>query len=80
MNLLITNTQEEKPPLILRGLRHEAKRIAVTVSEGNLFKRQSDISAWIRQGIITVTPEYSALTRILDKSLILKAADRSATQ
>jgi len=141
MNLLITNTQEEQPYLILRCLRHEAKRIVVTVGEGNLFKRWSGMSAWSRhvnkrytvpdcsadwragrieadnslaeekyiqrieqicskekidtifpsydaevfvfaknkerfsrQGITIVTPEYSALTRILDKSLTLQAA------
>lgn len=142
MNLLITNTQEEQPYLILRCLRHEAERIVVTVSEGNLFKRWSGMSAWSRhvskrytvpdcsadwragrieadntpdeesyiqrieqicskeeidtifpsydaevfvfaknkerfasQGITIVAPEYTALTRILDKSLTLQAAD-----
>ncbi len=48
MNLLITNTQEEQPYLILRCLRPEANRIVITVSEGNLLKRWSGISAWSR--------------------------------
>lgn len=143
MNLLVTNTLEEQPYLILRCLRHEAKRIVITVEEGNLLKRWAGISAWSRhvskrytvpdcsadwlagrieadnspaeeayiqrieeicskeeidtifpsydaevfvfaknkerfsrQGILTVTPDYSALTRILDKSLTLEAAHK----
>lgn len=143
MNLLITNTQEEQPYLILRCLRHETKRIVITVAEGNLYKRWAGISAWSRhvdkrytvpdcsadwlagrieadnspaeeayiqrieqicskenidtifpsydaevfvfaknknrfsrQGITTVTPEFAALTRILDKSLTLQAAQK----
>jgi hypothetical protein len=141
LNLLITNTREEQPYLILCCLRHEARRIVITVDEGNLFRRWAGISAWSRhvskrytvpdcsadwragriepdntpaeeayvqrieqicrtenidtifpsydaevfifaknkerfsrQGINTVTPEYSAVTRILDKSLTLQAA------
>jgi glutathione synthase/RimK-type ligase-like ATP-grasp enzyme len=144
MNLLLTNTQEEQPYLILRCLRHEANRIVITVSEGSLFKRWQGISAWSRfvskrytvpdcsadwragrieadntpaeeayiqrieqicsteeidtifpsydaevfvfaknkerfrrQGITTVTPDYSALIRILDKSLTLEAAQKA---
>lgn len=45
MNLLITNTDEEQPYLILRALRQEAERIVVTVSEGNLFRRWWNTSA-----------------------------------
>ena len=143
MNLLITNTQEEQPYLILRCLRHVADRIVITVSEGNVFRRWAGISAWSRhvrkrytvpdcsadwragrieagntpaeeayiqrieaicakedidtifpsydaevfvfaknkerfatQGIVTVVPGYAALTRILDKSLTLQAAQK----
>lgn len=143
MNLLITNTQEEQPYLILRCLRHVADRIVITVNEGNVFRRWAGISAWsrhvskrytvpdcsadwragrieadntpgeeayiqrieaicakenidtifpsydaevfvfsknktrfARQGILTVVPEYAALTRILDKSLTLQAAQK----
>lgn len=141
MNVLITNTREEQPYLILRCLRHVADRIVVTVNEGNVFQRWAGISAWSRhvskrytvpdcsadwragriepdnspseeayiqrieticarekidtifpsydaevfvfaknkarfasQGIVTVVPGYAALTRILDKSLTLQAA------
>ena len=56
MNLLITNTQEEQPYLILRCLRHVADRVVVTVSEGNLFKRWSGIPAWSRH----VSKRYTA--------------------
>jgi len=45
MNLLITNTDEEQPYLILRALRQEAARIVVTVSEGNLCRRWWNTSA-----------------------------------
>jgi len=143
VNLLLTNTEEEQPYLILRCLRHEARRIVITVSEGSLLKRWQGIAAWSRhvnkrytvpdcsadwragrieadntpaeeayiqrieqicrkekidtifpsydaevfvfaknkdrfnrQGITTVTPEFSALTRILDKSLTLEAAHK----
>ena len=143
MNLLVTNIREEQPYLILRCLRHEARRIVVTVDEGNLFRRWSGMSAWSRhvnkrytvpdcsadwqagriepdntpaeetyvrrieqicrtenidtifpsydaevfvfaknkerfsrQGITTVTPEYSAIARLLDKSLTLQAAQK----
>jgi len=48
MNVLITNTQEEQPYLILRCLRHVADRIVITVSEGNVFQRWAGISAWSR--------------------------------
>ncbi|MEJ8566437.1 ATP-grasp domain-containing protein [Elongatibacter sediminis] len=48
MNLLVTNTQEEQAYLILRCLRHEAKRIVITVPEGSVFSRWSGISAWSR--------------------------------
>lgn len=143
MNLLITNTREEQPYLILRCLRDVADRIVVTVSEGNVFQRWAGISSWSRhvskrysvpdcsadwragrieadntpaeeayiqrieaicakenidtifpsydaevfvfaknkarfatQGIVTVVPGYAALTRILDKSLTLQAAQK----
>jgi hypothetical protein len=141
MNLLITNTQEEQPYLILRALRREVARIVVTVSEGNLFQRWWNTSAgsrfvskrytapdcsadWragrieadntpgeeryirrieeicdleridlifpsydaevfvfsknkarlARRGVVAIVPDYAALTRILDKSLTLEAA------
>lgn len=48
MNLLLTNTEEEQPYLILRCLRHEARRIVITVSEGSLLKRWQGIAAWSR--------------------------------
>lgn len=48
MNLLITNTHEEQPYLILRCLRHVADRIVITVNEGSLLTRWSGISAWSR--------------------------------
>ena len=48
MNVLITNTQEEQPYLILRCLRHVADRIVITVNEGNVFRRWAGISAWSR--------------------------------
>ena len=143
MNLLITNTDEEQPYLILDALRHEASRIVVTVSEGNLFRRWWNTAACSRfvdrrytapdcradwrsgriqrdntpaeesyirrieeicaleridvvfpsydaevfvfsknkerlaqQGVLAVVPDYDALTRVLDKSLTLQAAQR----
>jgi biotin carboxylase len=48
MNLLITNTEEEQPYLILSALRHEVARIVVTVSEGNLLRRWWNSSAGSR--------------------------------
>lgn len=48
MNLLLTNTDEEQPYLILRALRQEADRIVVTVSEGNLLRRWWNTSACSR--------------------------------
>lgn len=141
MNLLITNTSEEQPYLILRCLRHMADRIVITVNEGSLLQRWSGISAWSRhvskrytapdcsadwragriqeenteaeenyirrieeicaaekidvifpsydaevlvfsknkarfaeRGIVTIVPEFAALTRIIDKELTLQAA------
>ncbi|RPI00073.1 MAG: hypothetical protein EHM68_00110, partial [Lysobacterales bacterium] len=141
MNLLITNTQEEQPYLILRALQQEVARIVVTVSEGNLFRRWWNTSAcsrfvdkrytvpdctadWragrieadntpgeeryirrieeicdleridlifpsydaevfvfsknkarlARRGVVAIVPDYAALTRVLDKSLTLQAA------
>ena len=143
MNLLITNTEEEQPYLILRALRQEVARIVVTVSEGNLFRRWWNTSAgsrfvsrrytapdcsadWragrieadntpaeeryirrieeicdleridlifpsydaevfvfsknkerlARRGVVAVVPDYAALTRVLDKSLTLQAAQK----
>ncbi len=142
MKVLITNTREEQPYLILRCLRHVADRIVITVDQGNVLQRWAGISAWSRhvskrytvpdcsadwragrieeentaheeayirrieeicameeidtifpsydaevfvfaknkarfasQGIVTVVPAYAALTRILDKSLTLQAAE-----
>ena len=141
MNLLITNTLEEQPYLILRALRHEVSRIVVTVSEGNLARRWWNSSAvsrfvskrytapdcsadwragrleadntpneerYIRRieeicdleridvvfpsydaevfvfsknkarlaqrGVVAIVPDYLALTRVLDKSVTLQAA------
>lgn len=48
MNLLITNTQEEQPYLILRSLVEEADRVVVTISGDSLFQRWAGMSQWSR--------------------------------
>ncbi len=144
MNLLITNTREEQPYLILLCLLEEADRIVVTMSGDNWFQRWSGMSQWSRhvskrytvpdcsqdwisgqiqpentpaeehyirrieeicaaedidvvypsydaevyvftknkerlagKGITAVAPDFEALTRVLDKSLTLEAAQKT---
>ena len=48
MRLLITNTTEEQPYLLIQCLRPHAQRIVVTVPEGSLLKRWSVSPAWSR--------------------------------
>jgi predicted ATP-grasp superfamily ATP-dependent carboligase len=48
LRLLITNTAEEQPYLLIQCLRHQAERMVVTVPEGSMFKRWSVSPAWSR--------------------------------
>lgn len=48
MNLLITNTREEQPYLIIRSLVDEADRIIVTLTGDSWFERWAGMSQWSR--------------------------------
>ncbi len=48
MNLLITNTREEQPYLIIRSLVDEADRIVVTLNGDNWFERWAGMAQWSR--------------------------------